>query len=133
MIGERLFDIFAGNKDTLSWENFFSGVCRLFAASFEDKVKLVFEVLDCDSNNFISIEEVTLVLSHVPLDFGKNEISIENQEKFEKENKTRAESQEQIKKLVALCMGDKAYLSLSEFLEATQKITSDIFLSVFMP
>ena len=68
MIGERIFSLFDVDKDGfLKKAEFQSGLCRLFVSSFEENVKLVYDLFDFDSDEKITKEDIRTLLSHVPL------------------------------------------------------------------
>lgn len=67
LIGERFFVLFDTDKDGhLKKDEFESCICRLFSATFVEKVKLVFDLFDFDSDGKISKEDIRTLLSHVP-------------------------------------------------------------------
>jgi Ca2+-binding EF-hand superfamily protein len=60
-----LFDV---DKDCyLKKTEFQGGICRLFVSSFDENVKLVYDLFDFDSDGKISKEDIRTLLSHVPL------------------------------------------------------------------
>lgn len=40
----------------------------LFSSSFEDKMKIVFNILDFDNNMKINQDDIATVMSHIPLE-----------------------------------------------------------------
>lgn len=70
LIGERLYSVFSKNKgEYLDWKEFLSGCNRLFSQTFEDKLKLVFDIFDTDSNQLLTQDEFQKILSHIPIEF----------------------------------------------------------------
>lgn len=68
MIGERIFKLFDTDKDGfLGKTEFLNGFNKLFACSFEENLKLVYELFDFDSDGKVSKEDIRTLLSHVPL------------------------------------------------------------------
>ena len=69
IIGERLFNIFDKDKDNyVKEEEFIETVCLLFDPSFDKKLTLVFELFDFDRDGFVTKEDISIVLSHAPID-----------------------------------------------------------------
>lgn len=63
-----MFNLFDIDKDGfLDAEEFQDGMTKLFAESFEDNLKLVYDLFDFDSDGKISKEDMRILLSHVPL------------------------------------------------------------------
>lgn len=42
-------------------------MCRLFASSFEESIRFVYDMFDFDSDGKVSKEDIRVLLSHVPL------------------------------------------------------------------
>lgn len=69
LIGERVFQLYdIQGKNIINLKNFLSASYRFFQASFEEKMKLVFDIFDFDSDGIIAEEEIRAILSHIPLD-----------------------------------------------------------------
>lgn len=63
-----MFNLFDADRDGfLGRKEFLNGFCRLFACSFEENLKLVYDLFDFDSDGRISKEDMRTLLSHVPL------------------------------------------------------------------
>jgi Ca2+-binding EF-hand superfamily protein len=63
-----MFNLFDLDKDGfLKKKEFQDGLGKLFAQTFEENLKLVFELFDFDSNGRVSKEDIRTLLSHVPL------------------------------------------------------------------
>ena len=68
LIGERIFNLFDSNKDGfLGRKDFQEGLCRLFECTFEENIRLIYDLFDFDSDGKISKEDIRILLSHVPL------------------------------------------------------------------
>ena len=68
LLGERFYSIYATNKqDHLSWLEFYNGTIKLFGASLDKKLKLVFDILDCDATGLITRDAIYRILSHIPI------------------------------------------------------------------
>lgn len=67
-ISERLFKQFDIDKDTyLSKPEFVTGTARLFNNSFDENIKLIFNMFDFDEDGIITREDFRTLLSHVPI------------------------------------------------------------------
>jgi len=63
-----MFNLFDGDKDGfVKKHEFVDGLCKLFASTFDETLKLVFELFDFDSDGKVSKEDIRTLLSHVPL------------------------------------------------------------------
>ena len=63
-----MFGLFDADKDGfLNQSEFQTGLNRLFACSFEENAKLVYDLFDFDLDGKISKEDIRTLLSHVPL------------------------------------------------------------------
>ena len=51
----------------MSRSEFIKGTSRLFNSSFDENIKLIFELLDFDSDGVASAEDMRALLSHVPM------------------------------------------------------------------
>ncbi len=68
LIGERVFALLDTDKDGyLKKAEFQKGLCRLFANTFEESSRLIYDLFDFDSDGKISKEDIRTLLSHVPL------------------------------------------------------------------
>jgi len=68
LIGERVFTLFDLDRDGYLKEGEFQdGLCRLFSSTFEESIRLVYDLFDFDSDGKISKEDIRMLLSHVPL------------------------------------------------------------------
>ena len=69
LIGERLFNVF--DKDSngyLSPNEFINGMTILFSDSFTSLIAFTFTFYDFDNDNYITKEDIRLVLSYIPFD-----------------------------------------------------------------
>jgi len=68
LIGERIFTLFDIDRDEhLKSSEFQKGLLRFFSSSFEENLKLVYDLYDFDFDGKISKEDIRTLLSHVPL------------------------------------------------------------------
>jgi len=69
LMGDRIFHIYDVDKNGhIDIIEFVSVTCRLFQASFESKLGLVFDIFDVDGDKYITAEDIRAILSHIPLD-----------------------------------------------------------------
>ena len=63
-----MFNLFDSDDDGfLAKDEFLSGLCKLFPNSFEEKVRLVYDLFDFDLDGVITKEDIRTLLSHAPL------------------------------------------------------------------
>lgn len=68
LLGERLFSVFDANKDgCVDIREFTKAAFMLFDNEFAARLKLVFDILDVNSDGFIASEDVRRIVSHLPL------------------------------------------------------------------
>jgi len=68
LISEKLFTAFDKNLDGyLNLSEFSEGLCNLYMGSFEETLKIIFELCDFDKDGKISGGDVKLLLSYLPL------------------------------------------------------------------
>jgi len=68
LIAERVFTLFDRNKDQYAGrDEFIAAICRLLSKSFDDKIKIVFEIYDFDNDGIVPREDMRVILSSVPL------------------------------------------------------------------
>ena len=119
-ISEKLFVVFDENKDGhLSSKEFVLGMNRLYNGNYEETVKLIFDILDFNHDNYIEKDDVKMILSLLPLktDRGRTEY------------KYQIKSLEEINDIINTTFGKSKKLDFEEFKKAiTQK--SDIFLQI---
>eukprot|EP00831_Metopus_contortus_P084918 TRINITY_DN9752_c0_g1_i1.p1 TRINITY_DN9752_c0_g1~~TRINITY_DN9752_c0_g1_i1.p1 ORF type:complete len:493 (+),score=73.14 TRINITY_DN9752_c0_g1_i1:162-1640(+) len=141
LIGERVFSLFDTNHDGYSGkEEFMNAVCRLVNQKFEDNIKVVFEIYDFDNDKLVSRDDIRTLLSHVPL----SQILAEKKGEGRKEGAftkggggfdvylDRVQSQHELAKLIGYCMKDKEKINIEEFTEITEKLSSEMFLCIFL-
>ena len=70
MISRRLFSVFNNNKNDeeyLSGENFIENMLNLFTGKIDHLFSLIFKLFDFTNSGNISSEEVSLILSYIPI------------------------------------------------------------------
>jgi Ca2+-binding EF-hand superfamily protein len=69
LIGERIFNLYdTANSNNVCLKDFLATSYRFFQSSFEDKLKLVFDIFDFDKDGQISEDDIRTILSHIPLE-----------------------------------------------------------------
>ncbi len=104
----------------------------LYTDGYDSLKKLIFEFYDFDKDGQISLEDVKVVLSYVPLNISEKHAH-GDQMKFEREDFTdRVESQNELQDLLTKCFGEKKLLNYHDFSEVIQNISSEIFLYILI-
>lgn len=85
---------------------FATSMFKLYSSDFGIKMKLIFDLFDFDKDGAITKEDVSLLLSHVPLD---------KQNPAKTNYWDRAQSQEELTKLMEVYFGAKTKLSLEDY------------------
>ncbi|ETO22970.1 asparagine rich protein [Reticulomyxa filosa] len=63
ILGERLFDVFDTKKDgVINFDEFVTGLARYNRGTVEDKIDMLFEMYGLDGQEFITKEELGMVL-----------------------------------------------------------------------
>ena len=119
-ISEKVFGVFDENKDGhLSSKEFVLGMNRLYNGNYEESIKLIFDILDFNHDNYIEKDDVKMILSLLPLKTDRSRI----------EYKYQIKSLEEINDIINTTFGKSKKLDFEEFKKAiTQK--SDIFLQI---
>eukprot|EP01022_Parablepharisma_sp_SALTPOND_P006660 TRINITY_DN126_c1_g1_i1.p1 TRINITY_DN126_c1_g1~~TRINITY_DN126_c1_g1_i1.p1 ORF type:complete len:708 (+),score=74.27 TRINITY_DN126_c1_g1_i1:471-2594(+) len=139
IIGERLFAVFDINNDGyLDITEYVTSMFKLYSSEFNIKMKLIFDMYDFDKDSFLTKEDVSLMLSHAPIDKphvdgysrtkeGKiTQSGVGGEDYFD-----RAESQKELQNLVDICFGDKTKMNFEDFKTVTEKVSSEMFLCLF--
>ena len=119
-ISEKLFVVFDENKDGyLSTKEFVLGMNKLYNGDYEETIKLIFDILDFNHDNYIEKDDVKMILSLLPL----------KTDRTRTEYKYQIKSLEEINDIINSTFGKNKKLDFEEFKKAiTQK--SDIFLQI---
>lgn len=63
-----MFSVFDTNQNKfIKFDEFSAGMYNLYSGSFDKLINLVFEFYDFDKDGKISLEDIRLVLSYIPL------------------------------------------------------------------
>ena len=121
LIGERLFNVF--DKDSngyLSPNEFINGMIILFSDSFISLLTFTFSFYDFDNDNFITKEDIRLVLSYIPFDIDDNTVSTDLDRTIHK--------QQMLFEMIEQAFNDKERITLSEYEQMVCSQCSDVFL-----
>lgn len=121
--------IFDEDKDNyLNVNEFHKNMLKIYNSNLDEKMELIFDIYDTDSDKLLSKEEVKLVLSHAPIKVAKKfKSSIDGFINY----MDRVESQKELYDVIDLCFGTKEYLTFENFKEITSEINSEMFLCIF--
>lgn len=127
LISTRLFDLFDKDNDGhLSYNEFSSGMKRLYNSSIDETIDFIFDLFDNDFDEYISSEDIISVFQYIPLIK-----SLPNQSIYD-----RIQSQDELQQTVFLLFDSnfKEKLHKTEFKSRTKSKSSTIFLylSVFL-
>ena len=137
-IGERLFRVLNFNSSNyINLNQLISGLSRIYFGEFEDKLRFVFEMYDCDKNGLISQEDIRLMLSYVPMQ------TIEQLGHCKEGIYTcgggghdsyydRVQIQMQMYQLFTIVMANQAFLTLDDFKKLVVTSFSDMFICLFL-
>ena len=120
-ISEKLFTVFDEDKDGfLNSKEFILGMNKLYNGSYEDTIKLIFDILDFNHDGFIEKDDAKMILSLLPLKTDKCKV----------EYKYQMQSLEEINEIINSTFGKSKKLNLEEFKNTVEKHKSDIFIQI---
>jgi len=120
-IGEKLFHSLDLDGDSfLNSFEFVDGLCNLYLGNFEKSIEIIFSIYDFDKDGLIKIDDVRIILSHIPL----------KDSNFNFTYKYQMESLEEIEDIVSSTFGKQDKLNLKEFIYAIENRKSDVFLQL---
>ena len=136
MIAKRLFAVFDKNSDGyLSSEEFINNLLLIYSNDFATKLRLVFSLYDFDEDNFITQEDVRLILSYVPI---KSAGGVKQEEgRFtcegggREEYADRVQSQCELEALLSIYFKDKEKLNFDDFCGMVKEKASEIFICLY--
>ena len=122
-IAEKVFNVFDKDKDNfLNQKEFIYGMNRLYNGNFDETLKLIFEILDFNHDEYIEKDDVKMILGLLPLKTDKTKDKIKY--------KYQMESLEEIQQIINLTFDNKKILNLEEFKDIVTKRKSDVFLQI---
>ena len=120
-ISEKVFAVFDEDKDGfLSSKEFILGMNKLYNGSYQDTIKLIFDILDFNHDGFIEKDDVKMILSLLPLKTDRSKV----------EYKYQMQSLEEIGEIINSTFGKLKKLNLEEFKNTVEKHKSDIFIQI---
>ena len=140
-ITKKLFDSFSKFSSLgLFEEEFVENLCKLYKGSFEETMKIIFDVLDFDRDGMIRKEEVKIFLYHLRMNGeDQKERKIQRNKKENKDDFASKIFERQIKSLKEIDdildnsfdeFKNKNEMNLNQFYEITTKKNSEIFLRI---
>ena len=122
-IAEKVFNVFDKDKDGfLNQKEFIYGMNRLYNGNFDETLKLIFEILDFNHDEYIEKDDVKMILGLLPLKTDKTKDKIKY--------KYQMESLEEIQQIINFTFDNKKILNLEEFKDIVTKRKSDVFLQI---
>ena len=74
-ISEKLFSVFDTDNDGfLNSKEFILGMNKLYNGSYQDTIKLIFDILDFNHDGFIEKDDAKMILSLLPLKTDKSKV-----------------------------------------------------------
>ena len=118
-ISEKVFTVFDEDKDGfLSSKEFILGMNKLYNGSYQDTIRLIFDILDFNHDGFIEKDDAKMILSLLPLKTDRSKV----------EYKYQMQSLEEIGEIIDSTFGKMKKLNLDEFKSIVEKHKSDIFI-----
>ena len=121
------------NDGYVDYKEFLTGLLRIYCSTFDQKTKLVFEIYDFDGDGLVSKEDITTILSYMPLtraQYNPGEGKFTQEGGGASDFKERLEILQEMYKTLDMCFGDKVKINFKEFLNINEEIASDMLLSV---
>ena len=120
-ISEKVFTVFDEDKDGfLSSKEFILGMNKLYNGSYQDSIRLIFDILDFNHDGFIEKDDAKMILSLLPLKTDRSKV----------EYKYQMQSLEEIGEIIDSTFGKMKKLNLEEFKNIVEKHKSDIFIQL---
>ena len=120
-ISQKLFDVFDEDKDGfLNSKEFILGMNKLYNGSYQDTIKLIFDILDFNHDGYIEKDDAKMILSLLPLKTDKSKV----------EYKYQMQSLEEITEIINSTFGKSKKLNLEEFQKTVENHKSDIFIQI---
>ena len=126
------------NRDNLiDHTEFISSLSRIYFGNFEEKAKFIFDMYDFDGNGQISREDIRTLLSYVPITTMSSAMR-EEEGMFTRGGGgsdtyyDRMKVQKQLLQLFNITLKEKPIINFEEFKNIVNKISSDMYLCVFI-
>ena len=120
-ISDKVFTVFDEDKDGfLSSKEFILGMNKLYNGSYQDTIKLIFDILDFNHDGLIEKYDAKTILYLLPLKTDRSKV----------EYKYQMQSLEEIDEIINSTFGKSKKLNLDEFKNMVEKHKSDIFIQI---
>ena len=120
-ISEKVFTVFDEDKDGfLSSKEFILGMNKLYNGSYQDTIKLIFDILDFNHDGYIEKDDSRMILCLLPLKTDRSRV----------EYKYQMQSLEEIGEIINSTFGGMKKLNLEEFKNMVENNKSDIFIQI---
>ena len=129
---ERLFNTLDKEKTGfLAQDEFSEGLLTLFTGNFEKLCETTFNIYDFDKDGIINIDDISLVLSYIPLktinEINSTKLKYERISDFE----DQIEAQKEISTIIFESFkGEKQSMNLTEYKKTIQEENSEFFIYV---
>ena len=133
MICRRLFSVFNKNnndEEFLSAENFIENMLNLYTGNIEYLFRLIFRLFDFNNNGNITYEEVSLILSYIPIrhsNYDNKKFKFEQDEFID-----RIQTQEDIAIALKILFCHKNFITYNDFVDIIKNKNSDIFIFLLL-
>lgn len=119
LLAERIFAIMDNDKNNyLTMEEFLSGFLIFYCSTFDEKLKLIFDIYDFDSDGLISQRDIITIISCMPVIQSAN---VRGEGKYTKEGggaqsfQERVDTLEEMLAILQKCFGNSTHLDFSQF------------------
>jgi Ca2+-binding EF-hand superfamily protein len=120
-ISQKVFSVFDEDKDGfLNSKEFIVGMNKLYNGSYQDTIKLIFDILDFNHDGYIDKEDAKMILSLLPLKTDNVKV----------EYKYQMKSLEEIAEIINSTFGKSKKLKFEEFKNVVENHYSDIFIQI---
>lgn len=116
---------------------FVHGFFKIYYSNLDTKLKMVFDMYDFDKDEFITKEDVRVVLSHVPISnqvegFQRAEGQFTAEGGGNQVFLDRLQTQEQIMTMIETVFGSRKRLNFNEFKDIITNVSSEMFLTIML-
>lgn len=132
IINERLFAVFDSDcNGYLSRSEFTKGMTTLFAGEYAEMIKFIFQLYDFDKDEFITKEDIRIVLSYIPLKISNN-INLSTFKFEQQDYQDRIESQEELLNILNKLFQHDAKLKIESYRNYVEKVSSETFIYILI-
>lgn len=132
IINERLFAVFDSDSNGyLSRSEFTKGMQTLFAGDYAEMIKFIFQLYDFDKDEFITKEDIRIVLSYIPLKISNN-INLSTFKFEQQDYQDRIESQEELLNILNKLFYHEAKLKIDTYRNYVEKVSSETFIYILI-